>query len=147
MALLSSVPLGSHSPLTVAEDKATQLKVAQDKTVLVAVCHRTSHLSEKLNSLRLRDTTAATHQAMQVPVGLREKGVKELRAQQDVCGTGHVLVGGQPCIRCQHCLGLAGRVHLGTESVVSTRDLASQAVPATANSLSYTYRGPCLTSH
>lgn len=135
MAHLSSVPLGSHSPLTVAEDKATQLKVSQDKPMLVAVCHRTSHLSEKRNSLGLRDTVPAAHQAVQVPVGLCEKGVKELRAQQDVCGTGHVLVGGQPGIRCQHRLGLTGGVHLGTESGVSTRDLASQAGPAKGNEL------------
>lgn len=75
MAHLSSVPLGSHSPLTVAEDKSTQLEVAQDEPVLVAVCHRTSHLSEKRDSLGLRDTAAAAHQAVQVPMGLREKGV------------------------------------------------------------------------
>ena len=124
MAYLSSVPLGSHSPLTVAEDKATQLEVAQDKPVLVAVCHGTSHLPEEPGSLGLWDPAAAAHQAVQVPMGLREKDVKEPRAQQDLCGTGHMLVGRQPGIRCQHRLGLAGRVHLETESGVSTRDLA-----------------------
>lgn len=93
MAHLSRVPLGSDSPLTVAEDKATQLEVSQDKPVLVAVCHGTSHLPEEANCLGLRDTSAAAHQAVQVPMGLREKGVKEPRAPQDLGGTGHVLVG------------------------------------------------------
>lgn len=140
---------GSHLPLTVAEDKTTQLEVTQDKPVLVAVRHRSSHLPEKFNSLGLRDSTAAAHQAVQVPMGLHEEGVEELRTQQDVCRTGHVLVGRQPSIGCQHRLGLAGRVHLKTEPGVSTaRDLGSQAglakrVPIIRHIVSYTYRGPC----
>ena len=128
MTHFSNVPLGSHLPLTVAEDKTTQFEVTQDKPVLVAVCHRNSHLPEKFNSLGLGDSPAAAHQAMQVPVGLHEEGVEELRAQQDVCRTGHMLVGRQPSVGCQHHLGLAGRVHLKTEPGVSTaRDLGSQA--------------------
>lgn len=128
MAHFSNVPLGSHLPLTVAEDKATQLEVAQDKSVLVAVCHSSSHLPEKRRGLGLRDATAAAHQAVQVPVGLLEEGVEKLRAQQDVHRTGHVPMGRQPCIGCQHRLGLTGRVNLGTEPGVSTAsDLGSQA--------------------
>lgn len=107
--------LGLHSPLTVAEDKATQLEVAQDKPVLVAMCHRSSHLPEECNGLGLRDTAPPAHQAVQITVGLREEGIEELRAQQNVCGTGYMLVGGQSCIGHQHRLGIAGRVHLGTE--------------------------------
>lgn len=90
------VSLQALSPLTVGKNEATQLEITQDQTVLVAVHQGGGHLTEERGSFRLRDATAAAHQAVQVPVSPGEEGIEELRAQQELLRPSHILVRGQP---------------------------------------------------
>lgn len=88
--------------------------------MLVTVCHGGGHLAEKPRGLRLGQAAAVSHQTVHVPMGPREKGVKVVRARQDLCWSCHMPVGRQPGVGLQHRQGLADRVYLWTEHGMST---------------------------
>ncbi|KAL0595263.1 hypothetical protein AAY473_035453 [Plecturocebus cupreus] len=112
-------PGWSRTP-DLSKDKAMQLKITQDQTMLVTVCHGGGHLAEERSSLRLRDAVAVSHQAVHVSVGPSEKGIKELGTSQDLSGPSHMVVWGQPRIGLQHSQGLVDGVHLWAEHDMST---------------------------
>lgn len=88
--------------------------------MLVAVRHSSGHLAEEGGGLGLREAATPAHQAVHVPMGSQEKGVKVLLARQDLRRPCHVPVGGQPRVRLQHSKGITVPVYLWTEHGVST---------------------------
>lgn len=88
--------------------------------MLVAVRHRGGHLAEEGGGLGLREAATPAHQAVHVPMGSQEKGIKVLCAHQDLRRLCHMPVGGQPRVRLQHSKGISDLVYLWAEHGVST---------------------------